>query len=159
MPLNGHTVRPATGEMWPSCQGSWGPDGTECTSLSRPDRGKSQMWGMGNRSEPSGPDETPERSLFTVLEAKNVNRSAGAGSRRAAGDGSTGRRALWLFAVAAVIAAAFVVVPFASSANPDLSGFELDGNIAHDAATSPPDDWATLFNASGQSTGAGSALA
>ena len=117
------------------------------------------MWGMGNRSEPSGPDETPERSLFKVLEAKNVNRSASAGSLRAASHRSSGRKALWLFAIAAVIAAAFVVIPFASSANPDISGFELDGNIAHDAATTPPDDWATIFNASGNPTGAGSALA
>ena len=39
------------------------------------------MWGMGNRSEPSGPDETSERSLFRVLEAKNANRSGRAGSR------------------------------------------------------------------------------
>ena len=37
------------------------------------------MWGMGNRSEPSGPDETSERSLFKVLEAKNANRSGSAG--------------------------------------------------------------------------------
>ena len=38
------------------------------------------MWGMGNRREPTGPDETSERSLFKVLEAKNANRSASAGS-------------------------------------------------------------------------------
>ena len=115
------------------------------------------MWGMGNRSEPSGPDETSERSLFKVLEAKNVNRSATAGSPRAASHRSSGRKALWLFAIAAVIAAAFVVIPFASSANPDISGFELDGNVVDGAGGG--DDWATLFNSSGQPTGNGSARA
>ena len=110
-----------------------GPGARNGTSLSRPDRGKSQMWGMGNRSEPSGPDETSERSLFKVLEAKNVNRSGSAGSRRAASHRSSGRKALWLFVIAAVIATAFVVIPFASSANPDISGFELDGNVVDGA--------------------------
>ena len=110
-----------------------GPVARNGTSFSRPDRGKSQMWGMGNRSEPTGPDETSERSLFKVLEAKNANRSASAGSVVRLRHRSSGRKALWLFAVAAVIAAAFVVIPFASSANPDISGFELDGNVVDGA--------------------------
>ena len=62
------------------------------------------MWGMGNRSEPSGPDETSERSLFKVLETKNANRSRSGGMRRAASHRSSGRKALWLCVVVAVIA-------------------------------------------------------
>ena len=87
---------------------------------------------------------------------KTKNASGGTGtSRRSAGRRYSGRHALWLCVVAAVIASAFVVIPFAARARTrDISGFELDGNVAHDAATTPPDDWATLFNASGQSTGA-----
>ena len=76
--------------------------------------------------------------------------------RRAASHRSSGRKALWLCVVAAVIATAFVVIPFASSANPDISGFELDGNTVQDGAA-PSQDWNTLFGATGNDVG-GTAL-
>src|SRR6476646_5853019 len=120
------------------------------TKVIKPFRtGGSQMWGLGKRSEPSGAAEMQERSLFKVLEAKNEKRGVSATSRARVGRRLSGRGVLGLCVIAAVIASAFVVIPFASSANPDISGFELDGNVAHDAATTPPDDWATIFNASG----------
>ena len=59
--------------------------------------------------------------------------SSGAQDAPAAGPRISGRSALGLFVIAAVIASAFVVIPFASSANPDINGFELDGNVVHDA--------------------------
>src|SRR4051812_661514 len=115
--------------------------------------GRSHMWGMGNRNGPNGPDEASERALFKVLETKDSNGASKAtGSRKFAG-----RSVLGLLVIAAVIASAFVVIPLASSAGEDIAGFELDGNVADGPGAG--DDWATLFNSSGQPTGDGSARA
>src|SRR5438034_6054777 len=82
------------------------------------------------------------------------------GARGMVGSSLRPRKRRFLLSLITVVAAvAFVVVPLASTANPDISGFELDGNTVHNSATTPPDDWNTLFDASGNPTGAGSAIA
>jgi uncharacterized repeat protein (TIGR01451 family) len=115
------------------------------------------MWGMGKGRGPKGPDDASVRTLFSVLSAREGDDASGASIRSSSRRRSSGRRMLWIGMVVVAVATTFVVIPLASSANPDIAGFELDGNVTDDAAVA--DDWATLFNASGQSTGAGSALA
>src|SRR5260221_2988659 len=57
-----------------------------------------------------------------------------------------------LVGVAAVIAGALsALVPVLPAGAVDATGqFELDGDIVHSSANTPPYDWASLFNASGQ---------
>ncbi|MDT4926763.1 MAG: hypothetical protein QOG01_4476, partial [Pseudonocardiales bacterium] len=59
------------------------------------------------------------------------------------------RRAVTLGAALLLVATASVYVAPASLAVHDTGQFELDGNIAHDSATTPPYDWASLFGAAG----------
>ena len=112
------------------------------------------MWGMGNRKGPKGPMKRPSARSSRCSRRKTATEER---RRAAAGRRISGRSVLGLLVIAAVIASAFVAIPLASSANPDISGFELDGNVVDGPGTG--DDWATLFNADGLPTGNGSARA
>src|SRR4051812_16830370 len=91
-------------------------------------QGEGHMWGLGNRAK--RPEETSEREPFKVLDTNPGSAEATGGG---AGRRVFGRSLLGLCIVAAAIAAAFVAIPFASGANADISGFELDGNVANNA--------------------------
>ena len=81
------------------------------------------MWGMGNRSEPDGPDETPERALFRALATKNDRPEAGGGRRR-----RSRRKLVVVGAVALALAAVLAVA--AAADNPTGSGWNVgDGTI------------------------------
>ncbi|MEN3340634.1 MAG: hypothetical protein V7644_38 [Actinomycetota bacterium] len=58
------------------------------------------------------------------------------------------RRSVQLAATLAVVAFA-LLLPASGSAVHDLGLFELDGNTAHNSATTPPYDWESIFDASG----------
>ena len=104
------------------------------------------MLGMGKKRPSGSPDEA-ERTLFREL-----------GDKQDQGGRRSRRRYAGLAVLVFCLAVGATIVPLASSVNPDIADFELDGNIVQDSATTPPDDWATIINASGNPTGLGSAL-
>lgn len=62
-------------------------------------------------------------------------------------------RRIVVVAVSALMVGSGVVWAAPSSfAVHDTGMFELDGNIVHDSAATPPYDWASLFDASGNQT-------
>ena len=63
--------------------------------------------------------------------------------------GLTARRMSAVVGAAALAVGALVWAAQPSLAVHDNGMFELDGNIAHNSATTPPFDWASLFDASG----------
>ena len=81
------------------------------------------MWGMGNRSEPSGPDETSERSLFRALARRNDSPGTGRGENRRS------RRMIAIVGAVALVVAAVLAVAAAAD-NPNGSGWSVgDGTI------------------------------
>src|SRR5882762_11308766 len=54
-----------------------------------------------------------------------------------------------LAAAAALVGVGIVVAAQPIAAVHDTGRFELDGNLAHNAGSTPPYDWASLFDASG----------
>ena len=129
MTRRGHTLRSATMRVAERVS-RWGnPAARQPKQTSRPDRGKVTHVGNGESQKAKGPDEASERALFKVLD---TNDSSGGARHEAAGRRISGRSVLGLLVIAAVIASAFVAIPLASSANPDIADFELDGNIVDD---------------------------
>ena len=65
---------------------------------------------------------------------------------------SRAARVISAIAVGGLVAGMMIAVAAPSFAVHNTGMFELDGNIAHDAGSTPPYDWASLFDASGNPT-------
>src|SRR5262245_23356732 len=63
--------------------------------------------------------------------------------------GSPMRTSLLALVAALVLLAIGAAAPLSAGASPGAVGVELDANAVHDSATTPPYDWASLFDANG----------